>query len=214
MGWKSRKGTHRGKWHWTWQIEPTTHPACFNSLGHGMALWGRSRTCPRQYQRPESRHEQGKTRQDKATLASGRANEPVGPWCVLMRPGTHAEGKWTPAAWKEVLQDPTDAKEARAYQVRSAAVFISAALGIPKTDVIAAHPIVGGEVAQASVGLIWGGGPRSRYARASVEHRSGSRLGSARSRWRRCVDGRCVGSHAPRARRRAGRRCWVGHARG
>ena len=70
---------------------------------------------------------------------------------ALMRPGTFAKGIWTPAAWKNVLVDPNNTKEARTYQVRSAVVFLSAALEIPKTDVIAAHPVVGGEGAQASV---------------------------------------------------------------
>ena len=70
---------------------------------------------------------------------------------ALMRPGTFAKGTWTPAAWKDVLEDPSNKKEARTYQVRSAVVFLSAALEIPKTDVIAAHPVVGGGGAHASV---------------------------------------------------------------
>ena len=42
---------------------------------------------------------------------------------ALIRPGTFAKGTWTPAAWKDVLEDPSNKKEARTYQVRSAVVF-------------------------------------------------------------------------------------------
>ena len=66
---------------------------------------------------------------------------------ALMRPGTLTKGTWNPAVWADVLKDTPP----RTYQVRSAVVFLSAALEIPKTDVIAAHPVVGGEGAQASV---------------------------------------------------------------